>query len=241
MEEKDKDDLSPEQARDLLKEAQKEERAAKDKTKFMLRKYNQVRYDTGTEPRASASINETSEVLENMAKDTSLSNVVHLTSVVEGKGRPDNWVDEALDNRPYNLNEAHKRASKNSTGIRRAKVNGKLKGSSIRGITSSSSLKAALNEYRKELTESERIDNIEEMLIQVKLENDILKAGQMEIMSSLSNTEKLVMEVTKDDTVKGKCILLLSQGLSAYKVHQQYKGSISYASVKRLKSNFEPN
>jgi hypothetical protein len=235
MEQQDKDDLSPEQARELLKEAQREEREAKDKTKFMLRKYNRVRYDTGHEPRASASIKETSEVLENIAKNTSLSNVVHLASVVEGKGKPENWVDEALDNRPYNINEAHKRASVNSTGIKRAKANGKLKGSSIRGITSSSSLKAALNEYRKELTDSERMDNIEEMLIQVKLENDKLKAGQLEIMSNLSKTEKLVLEVTKEDTVKGKCLLLLSQGVSAYRVHQQYKDDISYASVKRLK------
>lgn len=219
--------LSSEELELLLKQAQKEEREAKAKTRAVLSNYNQARQVEGATPRPSASITETSNVLINLAKDTHLSNVYHLSSVIEGKGKPDNWVEEVLDNKPYGFKEAHKRASYISKDIKRAKSNGKLKGASLRGIATSSSLKVALNEYRNQLTESERIDNLESMLIEVKLENDKLKQEQ----------RNLAQKIESKDIIKVKCVELLEQGISAYKVHQKYKDVISYTTVKRLKSS----
>lgn len=223
-----------------LKEAQKEERLASAKSKAILRQYNQARQDEGVEPKPSMSINETKGVLMNIAGDTSLTSLDHLQAIAEVKLKPDNWPSEVLDNKPYGINEAHKQASKESKGIKKAKTNGKLKGASLRGITSSSSLKVALDEYRQQLTDSERMDNIEELLIEVKRENELLKASQIAISESLTRNEKIVLEVNSNDSIKEQCIKLFEQGLSAYRVDKLIT-EVSYPTIKRWKNKWKMN
>ena len=221
-----------------LKEAQKEERLASAKSKAILRQYNQARQDEGAEPKPSISVNETKGVLMNIAEDTSLTSLDHLQAIADVKLKPDNWPSEVLDNKPYGINEAHKQASKESKGIKKAKTNGKLKGASLRGITSSSSLKVALDEYRQQLTDSERIDEHDLLLIKLLRDNEQLKTMVSNIDQNLTNTEKLVLEVTQSSNDKEQCHTLFSKGISAYKTSQLIT-TTSYPTIKRWKNKWD--